>query len=593
MFYSRLLVLFAVLVSMGCQGSRIKSDDAETGLIDTMLDTGQEDRDGDGVPDGADACPDDAEQWSDEDGDGVCDEVEDACPEDAMQWLDSDGDGLCDDSDPCPADALNVDTDGDGICDDADPCPEDPIGTIDTDGDGVCDGSDDCPEDPAGYADTNGDGSCDGSDDTDGDGILDGEEAVYGEDCGISDPWLADTDDDGIDDNADPYPRDPWPDFILFRNDVGTIDLMLSNRDGTFGSPVVVAEPYGGTANPDYRYIRFVISDFNDDGRMDFLALGDADPDDSSNAYDVWWFWREKADELQQRLLGTWDKNPFGSIADFDNDELVDLLGTEQERPNYIESVKLRFYGNAGTVATANCFATSDPANPSGCAFVEKEAVDLTDFASGQWIFRQSRDAVDVGGDGNRDVAVLRISSGGNSASVPVLVVHGNGDGTFAAAGDPLFSHNTGGCGGSPANSILFEDFNGDGVGDVITGLDDDGDAGSAWFYPGTTASGSYEVDTSQCMESFDLNPADENGGENAGNSSSARAFDFDFDGVQDVLVGYRYEGPWSGPSRTVLLFGNGNGTFATPVQVREFPGDNNYGEHFAVPRRVCQRFPL
>jgi len=41
------------------------------------------------------------------------------------------------------------------------------------------------------------------------------------------------------------------------------------------------------------------------------------------------------------------------------------------------------------------------------------------------------------------------------------------------------------------------------------------------------------------------------------------------------------------------MLFGNGDGTFGTPVQVREFAGDNNYASQFAVPRRICERFPL
>ena len=582
------VVLFLLL---SCSGQAYKTAVEDTG---DSIDTQPVDSDGDGVPDGQDACPEDGEQWTDADEDEACDEVDDACPMDPTGWVDSDGDGLCDPSDPCPADPQNLDTDGDGLCDDDDPCPEDANGTVDTDGDGACDPSDDCPDDPNGWVDSNGDGFCDDTDDSDGDGLLDGEEGEYGEDCAISNPHMADTDGDGIGDNEDPYPRDPWPEFILFRNQSGTIDLMLSNRDGTFQSPVTLGDVYGGTSNPNYRYLRFLISDFNDDGRMDFLALGDEEPDDPSNPYDIWFFQREKADEINQRLLGTWDRNPFGSLADFDNDAKVDLLASELTKAanNYIDSVELRFYGNQGLMETANCFATADPLNPDGCAFVEKDAINLYDFANGQWAFKLAQDSVDVGGDGNRDVAVLRFASGGNSPA-PVKVLHGNGDGTFTEPSTRLFSHNSDGCGSSPANSVLFGDFDSDDVGDVVAGLDDDGDAGSAWFYPGTVASGSYDVDTTACVEAFDLNPADESGGENAGHSTSARAFDFDFNGVLDIIVGYRYQGPWSGPSRTVLLFGNGDGTFGTPVQVREFAGDNNYASQFAVPRRVCERFPL
>ena len=41
----------------------------------------------------------------------------------------------------------------------------------------------------------------------------------------------------------------------------------------------------------------------------------------------------------------------------------------------------------------------------------------------------------------------------------------------------------------------IFADFDNNSVGDIITGLDDDGDAGSAWFYPGDTSTGNYLVD--------------------------------------------------------------------------------------------------
>src|SRR5689334_7174892 len=68
------------------------------------------DRDGDGLPDGTDPCPDSA--LNDMDGDGVCDPR--ACmalPDDA----DTDADGAPDVCDACPADARN-DADGDGRC---------------------------------------------------------------------------------------------------------------------------------------------------------------------------------------------------------------------------------------------------------------------------------------------------------------------------------------------------------------------------------------------------------------------------------------------------------------------------------------------
>ena len=589
----RLLFLSACTVSFltSC-GSEIRSDKQEETGRETGEETGQEieDRDGDGVVDEEDACPDDPAQWTDVDGDGVCDEVDDECPNDDTQWIDTDGDGVCDDDDDCPEDPAGfTDTDGDGTCDESDDCPEDDSGVTDTDGDGACDANDDCPDDPGGYADTNGDGVCDDTDDNDLDGIPNGEEGEYGDDCAISDPDVADTDEDGIPDNEDAYPRDPYAEFILFGNDWGTIDLALSNRDGTFQTPVSVAEPYGDTSNADYRYTHFVISDFDNDGKMDFLALGNTGTE--GEPYDIWWFWREKADELQQRLVGTSDVNPFGTVADLDNDDQVDLLGAEIERPNYIDTVIFRFYGNQDLIHSADCFATADASNPDGCAFVSRQAVDLTGWAGGQWVFKYSRDAVDVGNDGHRDLAVLRISSGGNT-SVPITIVHGNGDGTFTSSTDVLVQHNSGGCGSSPANSLLLADFDGDNFGDVITGLDDDGDAGSAWFYPGTRVDGAYALDSTGCIEAFDINTADESGSDNPGTTSSARNFDFNFDGIQDVMLGYRYQSAWSGSSRTVLLLGLGDGTFGPPVIIRDFQ-DTNYGSNFAIPQRLCARFPI
>lgn len=135
------------------------------------------DKDGDGVPDLEDACPDlpgkaEFAGCPDTDGDGIVD-AEDACPNEVGPKetqgcpiaKDSDGDGIPDDIDRCPLDpedkdgfqdedgCPDADNDGDGIVDKADACPNEagPIENrgcpvTDKDGDGVPDAEDKCPE---------------------------------------------------------------------------------------------------------------------------------------------------------------------------------------------------------------------------------------------------------------------------------------------------------------------------------------------------------------------------------------------------------------------------------------------------------------
>ncbi len=143
---------------------------------------GDRDKDGDGVPNRLDKCPDtpivckvDAMGCSvDSDGDGVCDGLDrcagtprgatvdrSGCP------MDRDGDGVFDGVDQCAdtpkgcqvdAAGCSVDSDHDGVCDGPDQCANtlarcvvDGRGCpIDSDGDGVCDGLDRCANTPAG-----------------------------------------------------------------------------------------------------------------------------------------------------------------------------------------------------------------------------------------------------------------------------------------------------------------------------------------------------------------------------------------------------------------------------------------------------------
>jgi large repetitive protein len=132
---------------------------------------GRGDKDGDGLPDLSDGCPEDAEDKDnyqdedgcpdlDNDGDGVID-VDDRCvdePEDRDTYQDddgcperdNDGDGIQDVADRCPDDAEDVDgfedddgcsdedNDGDGFADKADKCPNEPEKVNGVDDDDGC-----------------------------------------------------------------------------------------------------------------------------------------------------------------------------------------------------------------------------------------------------------------------------------------------------------------------------------------------------------------------------------------------------------------------------------------------------------------------
>ncbi len=149
---------------------------------------------------------------------------------------DRDGDGVVDDSDKCP-DTPGLkelegcpDRDGDGITDKADKCPDTPglkkfQGCPDRDGDGIIDSEDECPDTP-------GPKKYKGCPDTDGDGLLDKDDKCPKK-AGPKDnqgcPY-GDRDGDGIMDNVDDCP-DEAEDFDKFEDEDGCPELD-NDKDG-------------------------------------------------------------------------------------------------------------------------------------------------------------------------------------------------------------------------------------------------------------------------------------------------------------------------------------------------------------------------
>jgi hypothetical protein len=198
------------------------------------------DKDGDGIINQLDAFPDNAEEWSDTDGDNIGDNsdpdidgdtvvnADDAFPYDASEMADNDkdligdnadsdddNDGVLDTADAFPFDATETtDSDGDKVGDNADAFPNDPTETTDSDGDKVGDNADAFPNDPSETIDSDGDKVGDNADafpndpsetiDSDGDKVGDNADAFP------NDPTeTTDTDGDKVGDNADAFPNDP------------------------------------------------------------------------------------------------------------------------------------------------------------------------------------------------------------------------------------------------------------------------------------------------------------------------------------------------------------------------------------------------
>ena len=285
-------------------------DDADGDGIGSNTDT---DDDGDGWSDleEADCLTDASSAFSvpeDYDGDWVCDIVDvdddndgvdddyDCAPYDAsISSLDCNGVcgggssldacGVCDGDNSACADCAGI-PNGDAVIDACGVCTNDPSSCgIDTDEDGVDDDDDAFPDDSTEWADTDGDGVGDNADtDDDDDGWSDQDEAVCGSqsldsgsvpadsdadgECDALDP---DDDDDGVVDSDDAFPSNPteWTDTDG--------DGIGNNADGDddgdgWGDPTESdcgSDPMDGEVSP---------KDIDGDGACDIL-----DPDDDGD----------------------------------------------------------------------------------------------------------------------------------------------------------------------------------------------------------------------------------------------------------------------------------------------------------------------
>ncbi|PXY75347.1 MAG: hypothetical protein CXX80_05075 [Methanobacteriota archaeon] len=242
------------------------------------------DLDGDGITDGSDNCPADAnpDQY-DHDSDGLGD----ACDDDL------DNDGLANHDDDCDMGATgwfsdnNSDHDGDGCLDAS---LEDP----DDDNDGVLDDHPDiCPKGPVGWiSNASNDENTDGCEDidTDGDGLVDQldncanisnlDQADLDGD-GIGDVCDDDIDGDGIDNDVDSCPQGlhGWVSGIDNDNDAdGCRDDSEDNDDDNDGIPDLTDDCPDGATD----WTADIATDHDSDGCKDSVE----DDDDDADGYD-------------------------------------------------------------------------------------------------------------------------------------------------------------------------------------------------------------------------------------------------------------------------------------------------------------------
>ncbi|MDC3330488.1 BspA family leucine-rich repeat surface protein, partial [Flavobacteriaceae bacterium] len=257
------------------------------------------DTDGDGIGDNAD---------EDDDGDGQSDEEEIANGTDPLvanpRPGDSDGDGL--------ADVIDPDDDNDGVADTLDRFPLDPNESSDNDGDGVGD-NEDTDDDNDGFTDqqennvgTDPKDPTSMPEDRDNDKLPDLSEQAIG-----TDPNNPDTDGDGVIDGEDDYPKDPNYQYDTDGDGIPNKDDPDDDNDGL--QDEVDPYPLDPTNQPDT----------DGDGLNDGI-----DPDDDNDGY---------SDE-QEQGAGTDPLDPNSIPTDSDGDGLTDqeepLIGTDPNNPD-------------------------------------------------------------------------------------------------------------------------------------------------------------------------------------------------------------------------------------------------------------------
>lgn len=308
--------------------------------------------------------------------------------------------------------------------------------------------------------------------------------------------------------------------------------VLLGNGSGSFGTPTSV--PLSGAVS------NVVFADFNGDGVLDLAGI--------TSGQDTVYLGHAGGTFASGVAL----TNPDGqydicnnTAGDLNGDGMWEIISANCSSGGAAGTLTVYVNNGNGSFKTGVYYAAATETIDNTAANISPLAVSIAD----------------VNGDGNADVIVSNHDSG------DITVLLGNGNGTLNV---PTVGYNTG---GNPKTSAIVQDFNGDGIPDIVVPDDN-----LSFIYLQGYGDGSFR----SALDFFSPVP----GGFSAGATTIASG-DFNNDGIPDLVVGNDgYNPSGSGLGITVYLsnpdgsmqpgINVGTGGAYEGVAVADFNGDGN-----------------